>query len=88
MHFDGAKSKNGAGTRVFLRSPSGENKRYSFILTWSCTNNAAEYEVMCLRLEQEIKLKIKCLTIFSDFELVINQVINKCSTKHHYLKKV
>jgi len=87
MHFDGAKSKNGASARVVLISPSGEIKKYSFYLTWSCTNNATEYEAICLGLKQPNKLKIKCLTIFGDSELIINQVIDKCSTKHHYLKK-
>lgn len=51
MHFDGAKSKNGVGARVILKSLSGETKRYSFKITWSCTNNVVEYEAMCLGLE-------------------------------------
>ena len=32
MHFDGAKSRNGASVRVILRSPSGETKKCCFYL--------------------------------------------------------
>ena len=31
-------------------------------------------------------MKIRCLKIKKDSELIMNQVIGKCSIRHHYLK--
>lgn len=58
----------------------------SYRLTWLCTNNATEYEALCLGLEQAIKMQIQCLKIKEDLDLIMNQVTGKCFVKHHYLK--
>jgi len=71
MAFDGAKSKNGSETGIILTNPNGKVHKFSFKLTWLCSNNAAEYEALCLGLEQAIKMKIRCLKIKGDLELIV-----------------
>jgi len=58
MFFDGARSKNGSGTKIILIEPTGKIHKFSYRLTWLCTNNAIEYEVLYLGLEQAIKMQI------------------------------
>jgi len=66
MFFDGARSKIHSCTRIFLIDPMGKIHKFSYRLTWMCTNNVAEYEALCLGLEQVIKLQIPCLKIKGD----------------------
>ena len=58
MFFDGARSKNRFGTRIILIDPIGKIHKFSYRLTWMCTNNEVEYESLCLGLEQPIKMQI------------------------------
>ena len=57
-----------------------------FQFTWTCTNNAAKYETLYLGLSKVISMGIRCLIVHGDSELVINQVRDKISAKHNYLK--
>lgn len=45
MFFDGACSKDGNGAGVIFVFPEGKTFRYSFLLSFECTNNIVEYEV-------------------------------------------
>lgn len=74
MYFDGAFSKEGLGARFLFISPSGTTFKYSFSLTFQCTNNTAKYEALSLGLNIAIKHGIKCLKVFGDSELVVAQV--------------
>lgn len=51
MSFDGAKSKNGSKVGIVLIGPTSKVHKFSFKLTWLCSNNVAEYEALCLGLE-------------------------------------
>jgi len=86
ISFCGARSKNGSGTKIILINHTREIHKFSYRLTWLCTNNAAKYEALCLGLEQAIKMQIWCLKIKCDLELIINQVMGNFFIKHHYLK--
>ena len=71
---------------MVFKYPKGNTKILSFRFTWNCTNNADEYKALYLGLSKAISLGIKCLIVHGDLELVIKQVRNKISAKHHYLK--
>jgi len=71
MSFDGAKSKNRFEARITLTNPTGKVHKFAFRLTWLCSNNAAEYEALCLGLEQAIKMEILCLKIKRDLKLIV-----------------
>jgi len=61
-------------------------KIFSFRIIWICTNNDVEYEALHLGLSKENSIGIKCLVFHGDSKLVIKQVKNQISAKHHYLK--
>lgn len=63
IFFYGARSKNGSGTRIILIDPIGKVYKFSYRLTWMCSNNTTEYEALCLGLEKAIKMQIHCLRI-------------------------
>lgn len=84
--FNGARCKHGCGAGVVFKSLDGSTIRFSFQFTWTCTNNVVEYEALCLGLSKVIIMGIGCLIVYGEFKLVINQVQDKISAKHHYLK--
>lgn len=86
MYFDGVQSKNGAGARIVFTSPQGEVTTYSYHVQFECTNNIVEYEALLLGLELARKLKIKCLTVVGDFDLIVRQVKDQFATKNERLK--
>ena len=55
-------------------SPNKETFRFSFTLTFACTNNVAEYEALLLGLKVASRHKIKKLHVIGDFELVEQQI--------------
>jgi hypothetical protein len=71
MYFDGASTKDSAGARVVLISPSKEIISFSFKLDFRTTNNIEEYEALLLGLNSTKEMGIKCLKVFGDADLII-----------------
>ena len=46
MYFDGSLKLEGAGARVLLISPKGEQLKYVLQIFWKVSNNGAEYEAL------------------------------------------
>ena len=86
MFFDGAYCKDGAGAGIFLISPTGITYKFSFTLSFPCTNNIEEYEALLLGLRLAHKHGIKCLHVIGDSELVVSQVRNAYVSKNKRLK--
>lgn len=61
MYFDGACSNEETGAGVDFIVPSGKTFKYSFLLSFECTNNIVEYEALMLGLNLAIKHGIKLL---------------------------
>ena len=74
MYFDGSLKLGGAGAGVLLISPDGKQLKYVLQILWQATNNEAEYEALIHGLRVAITLGIKCLLIYDDSAIVINQV--------------
>ena len=74
MYFDGSLNLNGARAGIFFISPLGNHLRYVLRIYFPASNNAAEYEACLHGLRIAIKLGIKCLLVYGDSALVINQV--------------
>ncbi|XP_070047111.1 uncharacterized protein [Nicotiana tomentosiformis] len=75
MYFDGAAHHGGAGAGVVFVISQGEVLPYSFTLTQLYSNNVAEYQALILGLEMAIEMKRLQLQVFSDSQLVINQLL-------------
>ena len=73
MDFDGAVSKEGPREGVWIRSPNGEPKVFSYELYFDYTNNIAKYEALVLGLRVLKDLKAKKFHIYGYTELVIKQ---------------
>ena len=83
MYFDGSLNLDGAGAGIYFISPSGDKLRYVLHLHFPASNNTAEYEATLHGLRIAIELTIKCLQVYSDSVLMINQ-LNKdwnCTNK-------
>ena len=74
MFFDGAYTKDGAGAGVVLIPSEGERIIVSHKLQFEATNNVAGYEALILGLEASKKMGVKCISVFGDSELVVQQV--------------
>jgi len=81
MYFDGAARRDGAGAGVVFVSPEKHILPYSFVLTQLCSSNVAEYQALNLGLQMAIKMGIKDLNIYSDSQLVINQLLEEYEVK-------
>lgn len=87
MFFDGAYCKEGSGVGILLISPAGITYKFSFTLSFPCTNNIAEYEALLFGLRLAHKHGIKCLHVIGDSKLVVSQVRNVYVSKNKRLKQ-
>ncbi|GFZ15785.1 hypothetical protein Acr_25g0001940 [Actinidia rufa] len=60
--------------RLVIQIPSGEQMEYAIRMGFKATNNEAEYEALFAWLRVVVELGAQSLEIFSDSQLVINQV--------------
>ena len=74
MYFDGSLNLDGARAGIYFISPSGDKLRYILHLHFRASNNTAEYEAALHGLRIAIELGVKCLQVYSDSALMINQL--------------
>ena len=74
MHVDGASNARGAGAGIVLQSPKGVLHENALTLDFSASNNEAEYEALLAGLKIAQGLGIEELVIYSDSQLVVNQL--------------
>ena len=74
MYFDGALNINATGAGILFITPTKDKLRYILRIHFPASNNAAEYEACLHGLHIAIELGIKCLMVYGDFVLVINQL--------------
>ena len=74
MYFDGSLNIDGAGAGILFISPTREQLRYILHLHFLASNNVAEYEACFHGLRIAIELGVKCLLVYGDSALVINQL--------------
>jgi ribonuclease HI len=79
INFDGSKRVEGAGAGVILVSPQGDKMKYILRMTFpNASNNKAEYEACIHGMKMGKVCGATLLKIFSDSQLVAQQVMNKC----------
>jgi ribonuclease HI len=79
LYFDDSVTKARAGTGLLFVSPLGEHMRYAVRLHFPASNNMVEYEALLCGLKIAIKIGIKCLDVWGDSQLVIDQVMKNVS---------
>ncbi|XP_071695022.1 uncharacterized protein [Rutidosis leptorrhynchoides] len=73
MHTDGACGPEGAGARIVLKSPEGEEYTLALCFSFLVTNNEAEYEALLSGMRVAKYLEVKELSVYVDSQLVANQ---------------
>ena len=74
MYFDDALNINGASAGILFITPTKDKLCYVLRIHFPASNNTAEYESCFHGLRIAIKLGVKCLMVYGDSMLVINQV--------------
>jgi ribonuclease HI len=87
MHFDGSCSNEGNGTSIILYSRIRKIHNFSYRMELSCTNNVLEFESLLLGIENSYNLGCFHLTVFGDYELVLNLVRNIYVPNNKLLKR-
>ncbi|GKU89478.1 hypothetical protein SLEP1_g3610 [Rubroshorea leprosula] len=78
LYVDGASSSKGSGAGAFLIGPEGYRSEHALKFNFDATNNMAEYEALLLGLQLALELKISTIQIYSDSQLVVNQINSIC----------
>ena len=82
MFFDGSLNINGASAGILFISPNRDKLRYVLRILFTASNNVTEYEACLHGIRFAVKLGIKCLYVYNDSSLVINQLNKEWDTTH------
>jgi ribonuclease HI len=74
MYFDGSLKINGAGVGVLFISPNKDELCYVLRLHFPASNNTIEYEAYLYGMRITVELGVKCLYVYGDLALIINQL--------------
>ncbi|GKV40237.1 hypothetical protein SLEP1_g47906 [Rubroshorea leprosula] len=78
LYVDGASSSKGSGAEALLIGPDGYRSEHALKFNFDATNNMAEYEALLLGLQLALELKISAIQVYSDSQLVVNQINSIC----------
>ncbi|XP_062099856.1 uncharacterized protein LOC133805709 [Humulus lupulus] len=77
MFVDGSSNENGGGAGLILVSSKGHRVHSALRFGFDASNNEAEYEDLIFGLRASLELKAEGLKIFSDSQLVVNQILRE-----------
>ncbi|GKU90960.1 hypothetical protein SLEP1_g4897 [Rubroshorea leprosula] len=78
LYVDRASSSKGSGAGALLIGPDGYRSEHALKFNFDATNNIAEYEALILGLQLALELKISAIQVYSDSQLVVNQINSIC----------
>ncbi|GKV50632.1 hypothetical protein SLEP1_g57332 [Rubroshorea leprosula] len=78
LYVDGASSSKGSGAGALLIGPDGYRSEHALKFNFEATNNMAEYEALLLGLQLALELKLSTIQVYSDSQLVVNQINSIC----------
>jgi ribonuclease HI len=87
LHFDGSHSNKGNGYGIILVSPARKIHNLSYRLDFYCSNNVIEFEALLLGIENALNLGCSHLSLFGNFELVVNLIRNTCSPSEKLMEQ-
>ncbi|XP_027099188.1 uncharacterized protein [Coffea arabica] len=87
LYVDGASSKEGCGVGLLLISPTGEELPYALRFDFRTSNNESEYEALIAGMEIARKLGVRSIKVYSDSQLIVNQVWGSYEVKEGTLRK-
>ncbi|KAM1658613.1 hypothetical protein ACFXTN_042755 [Malus domestica] len=81
LYVDGSSNQQGCGAGLVLMTPDKVAIEYVLCFKFKASNNEAEYEALLAGLRLAKHLRVKRIDIFSDSQLVVNQVTNNFDAK-------
>ncbi|KAJ3707699.1 hypothetical protein LUZ61_011404 [Rhynchospora tenuis] len=87
VYVDGASSGKGTGLGVEIISPQGDRFKYALQVNFNPSHNVAEYEAFIAGLQLVAATGAKSITIRSDSQLVVNQILKEYKTQDETLIK-
>ncbi|KAM2724191.1 hypothetical protein EV1_027047 [Malus domestica] len=81
LYVDGSSNQQGCGAGLVLTTPDKVAMEYALRFKFKASNNEAEYEALLAGLRLAKHLGVKQIDIFSDSQLVVNQVTNNFDAK-------
>ena len=81
MYINGFSNWSRGGVRLIITGPQDFQLAYALRFNFRGSNNEVEYMALITALKHAKILQIQHLTIFSDSQLVINQVNDKFEAK-------
>ena len=81
LYFDSASTHNEGSAGIVLTNKHEEVFKKAIKLTFSCSNNEAEYEVLAIGLDLANDMKISKLRIYGDSNLIIKQLDGEFTVK-------
>ncbi|KAL2245842.1 UNVERIFIED_CONTAM: Transposon Tf2-11 polyprotein [Sesamum indicum] len=87
LHVDGSSTLTGNGAGIVLESPEGDKFEYAIKLEYPSSNNEAKYEAFLARGELALAAGARKITIYSDSQLVVNQIQRSFETRDEKMAK-
>lgn len=87
LWVDGASNEDGSGAGVLLVDPNGKKWAYALRFNFKATNNEAEYEALIAGLRIVKFMQVQCINVFSDYQIVVQQVRGTYEARDVNLKK-
>ncbi|XP_013709457.2 uncharacterized protein LOC106413181 [Brassica napus] len=81
LHVDGSNNVRGAGVGIVLTSPTGNTTSRAVRCNFKATNNESEYEALIAGLTVAHQMGAENIQVFSDSQLIINQVQGEYQAK-------
>ncbi|KAL0298937.1 UNVERIFIED_CONTAM: Retrovirus-related Pol polyprotein from transposon opus [Sesamum radiatum] len=88
VYVDGSSTPTGSGAGVALESPQGDKFEYAIKLDFPSSNNEAEYEAFLVGCELALAAGAKRIVIYSDSQLVVNQVQGSYEARDEKMAKI
>ncbi|GKV13325.1 hypothetical protein SLEP1_g24352 [Rubroshorea leprosula] len=77
----------GLGAGALLIGPDGYRSEQTLKFNFDATNNIVEYEALLLGLQRALELKISAIQVYSDSQLVVNQINSICEVVNPVMVK-
>ncbi|KAK0573789.1 hypothetical protein LWI29_013579 [Acer saccharum] len=85
LHVDGSSNTHGSGAGIVITTPEGDTVECAMRFDFKATNNQAEYEALLAGLRVCIALGADELEIYSDSQLVVNQVLDEYQAREEHM---
>ncbi|KAM2058314.1 hypothetical protein ACFX16_030902 [Malus domestica] len=85
LYVDGSSNQQGCGAGLVLTTLDKVAMEYALLFKFKASNNEAEYEALLPGLRLAKHLGVKRIYIFSESQLVVNQVTNNFDAKDSFM---